>query len=574
MKIKNVIVFLLVLLMVGCQKSNTNKNSETKSNIADKVFTNGKIYTVNEKQPWAEALAIKGNKIIFVGSNYDAKILIGENTKVIKLNGKMMLPGLNDTHTHVRIGGQMNSVMLNLFDVQGGRKSVLEAIKKYADGLEPDEWVLGTGWMYDDFNPPPTRQELDAVTGGRPATISSESQHTGWYNTKALEHFGITNKTPNPPGGIIVRDKQGVATGVLQEKAQIKYGATATPKLFTKEQQETALKKGIDMLNQEGITSIIDAAAESKEGADNVYKRLKDKGELNARADLALLFIPSKNIQKSIDKLLIRHDEGNDLLKIRTIKLFVDGIPGKTALMFKPYNDGTQGLANYKQEQLNTVINTLTENGFRIMVHCQGDKGITMTINAFEYADKTGEPLGKDHYNMLTHLDHLRLQDIPRMKALGLIAQIQPHWPSMSRYTETVTKPQVGAERFEKMYPFAELNDAGVMLTAGADWPTGPIISPWTLIETGITRQEAGGKTPVFPGKKLNLNTLIRAFTINGAKLMFNDKFTGSLEVGKKADLIVINQNLFEIPVTDIHKTKVLLTMLDGKPVYGDLISK
>ena len=263
-----------------------------------------------------------------------------------------------------------------------------------------------------------------------------------------------------------------------------------------------------------------------------------------------------------------RRFDGDEMLMARTVKFAMDGTPGKFAWMFEPYADGTSGVPKYHPERLNKVFDQLDEAGLRIYVHAEGDKGIAWVIDAFEYANETGKPLRKDARHVITHLDHLRQQDIPRMKSLNLIAQVQPNWMGFDGYTKTVTAKQIGPERLADMHQFTRLRDAGLMIAAGADWPTGPVISPWEMIQIGATGQELDQADPPRP-KPFKVEDLIKQFTINGAFLMFRERLTGSIEVGKRADLIVVNQNILKIPASEIAKTRVLLTVFNGAAVYG-----
>ena len=420
-----------------------------KETAADSVFTNGKIYTVNEAQPWAEAIAFIDDKIVFVGSNEEAKAFIGDQTEVIDAGGRLILPGLIDTHCHLRIAGQANSVMLNLFESMTESPEVVkEIIRKHAETLGPDDWVLGTGWGAAQF-PNPTKEELDELTGGRPAILADDSQHNGWYSTKALEYFGITNDTPNPKGGIIKRDAKGEATGFMVEKAHISLGFAEV---------------------------------------------------LNGRAF-----------------------EGDEMLNLRTVKWAIDGIPGTMAFMSEPYKDGTHPPANYTQERLNQEVDKYTELGFRMMFHAEGDAGIDRTLQALEYANETGKPLDPNDRHIITHLDHGNTGHFERMKKLNIIAQIQFHWAAPNDYNRNTVFTNVKKDLVDKMYDFRGMYDAGLHVAAGA-------------------------------------------YT------MFREDILGSLEVGKKADLIVLDRDVFEVAKNnpmDVHKTKVVLTLMNGEVVWG-----
>ncbi len=539
---------------------------------ADLVFTNAKVYTVNPEQPWAEAVVVKGTDIVYVGDSAEAEAYIGETTEVIDAGGRIMLPGLIDTHCHLRIAGQANSVMLNLFETMTESPEVpMEIIRKHAESLGPDDWVLGTGWGAAQF-PNPTKEVLDELVGGRPAILADDSQHNGWYSSAALEYFGIDDDTPNPAGGIIQRDENGEATGFLLEKAHIARGFAETPKLFTKEQQETAVKKGIELLNQQGITAIIEAAAITKEGGDAVYKRVHEKGELNARVSINAVHLSPMDDADNAIALDDRMFEGDEMLDLRTLKWAIDGIPGTMAFMHEPYNDGTHPPANYTQERLNAEVDKYTEMGYRMMFHAEGDAGIDRTLTALEYANETGKPFGPNDRHIITHLDHGDLGHFERMNKLDVIAQIQLHWPAPNDYNRATVFTNVKQELVDKMYDFRGMYNTGLHVAAGADWPTAPEWTPWELFQVGLTRKTVDGEGGVFPGERLTMEEMIEAFTIEGAYAIFREDLVGSLEPGKKADLIILDRDVFEVAKTDpmnLHDTKVVLTLLNGEVVWG-----
>ena len=537
---------------------------------ADIVFTDGTIYTVNEKQPWAEAVAVSGKDIVFVGSSADAQKFIGEKTEVVDLEGRLMLPGLIDSHCHLRIGGQANSVMLNLFETMNEDASVAAmVIREHAKTLGEDQWVLGTGWSPSQFSNP-TRQELDALVGGRKAMLADDSQHNGWYSTAALEYFGVDANTPNPKGGVIVREADGkTPSGHLLEKAHMLAGFRQTPQLFSLAQQEIAIKKGAQLQNEQGITAIIEAASMTREGGDDPYKRVAATGELSLRVSINTVHFSPLDDDQNLRTIQGRPFNGTEMLDCRTVKWAIDGIPGTMAHMSEPYNDGTHPPANYDQDRLNKEVDRYTEMGMRMMFHCQGDAAIGMTLTALEYAHQTGKPLGMDDRHIMTHLDHVQTDHIERMKKLNIIAQVQFHWAAATTYNQTTVFKNVKKELVEKMYPFKDLIDAGLHVAAGADWPTSPEWTPWELMQVGATRTSPDGKGGRFPGEALTVEEMVKAFTIEGAYAIWREDIIGSIEVGKRADLIVLANNIFETKPEELSKTRVLLTLLNGQPVWG-----
>ena len=266
---------------------------------------------------------------------------------------------------------------------------------------------------------------------------------------------------------------------------------------------------------------------------------------------------------------MARRFRGGERLTNHTVTFVIDGVPGQTAFMMDPYEDGTRGVVNYAQARLFRLFDRLTERGFRLYALAAGDHGIERAISAFEHADQTGRPLRPDARHTIAHLDHIRPIDIKRMAALDIWGQIQPHWMGNDPFDRATVLPNVGDERFYfEKNEYTRLRDAGIRLAAGADWPTGPVVSPWTMIQIGATGQWIPDTLPPRT-TPFEVENLIEMFTINGAAIQFMDEFSGSLEVGKRADLIVIDRNVLEIPIDEIAQTQVLLTMLDGDPVYG-----
>lgn len=556
----------LIVLILSTLSATTVCFAQT----ADTVFTGGKVYTVNENQPWAEAVAVKGNDIVFVGSSADAKAFIGDDTEVVELAGRLMLPGLIDSHCHLRIGGQANSVMLNLFETMNEDAGVAaEVIRKHAATLGKDDWVLGTGWSPSQF-PKPTRQELDALVGGRKAMLADDSQHNGWYSTAALEYFGIDANTPNPKGGVIAREEDGkTPNGHLLEKAHMLAGFRQTPQLFTLEQQETAIKKGVELQNEQGITSIIEAASMTREGGDDPYKRVAATGQLNLRVSINTVHFSPLSDEQNLQAIGGRPFDGTEMLDCRTVKWAIDGVPGTMAYMSEPYVDGTHPPGNYDQDRLNKEVDRYTEMGMRMMFHAEGDAGIGMTLTALEYAHITGKPLGMNDRHIITHLDHVQPDHIARMKKLNIIAQVQFHWAAANTYNRTTVFKNVKKELVDKMYPFKDLINAGLHVATGADWPTSPEWTPWELLQVGATRTQVNGEGGRFPGELLTIEEMIKAFTIEGAYTIWREDIIGSIEVGKRADLIVLANNIFETRPEELSKTQVLLTLLNGQPVWG-----
>ncbi len=536
---------------------------------ADYVFKNARIYTVDEDQPWAEALAVRGNEIVYVGSSAGAETFQGDDTRIVDVHGRLMLPGIIDTHSHPINAGELNTLALDLFPhMDKSKAEILEMIRQHAETLGPNEWVVASGIAFPVIESS-DREELDAVTGGRPAVITSFA-HDGWYNTRALELLGIDENTPDPEGGHIEKREDGTPTGYLGEGANFAYLRPAKRMAINEQQMDASLAKAMEMANAQGITSMIEASSYN-DYYDAPYRRLHDRGALTVRFSVNMVHDQRKTDEDNLQDLLARRLDGDDYLQISSVKFYLDGVPGLTAAMFEPYLDGSQHSTLYPQDRMNKVFDQVSEAGLRIYVHAEGDYASYAALEALKYADQHGKPLGPDARAVLTHIDHLRLEDIPTMAAMNVLASIQPHWAASNEFNLQVTFPNITDDLKNHMFPNQEMLDAGVHVSCGADWPTSKEWTPWELIEIGRTRTQIGGIGGKLAGQVLALEDLIRCFTIEGAYAMFQEDITGSLETGKRADLIILDNDLFETEVTDIHNTTVALTLFDGKVVHGSL---
>ncbi len=533
---------------------------------ADYVFVNAKVYTVDEEQPWAEAVVTRGRNIVYVGSNEGAKAYQGETTRTIDAAGKLMLPGMIDTHSHPLQAGRNATITLDLFPYMDKTKDdILEMIRQHADKLGPDDWVLVSGISFPIIRSS-TREELDAVTGGRPAMVNSFALD-GWYNTRALELLGIDRDTPDPPGGHIERREDGFATGYMGKVANAYYSRPAERMAISDEQLDQALVVAMAMANEQGITSMFNVTSYD-EKTDGPLKRLHDSGDLTLRLTVAMTHDQQVSDEVNLESYRRRRLDGDDYLRIDSVKMFLDGVPGLDAAMFEPYLDGTRHSTLYPQERMNKVFDEVSEEGLRLYVHAEGDYASYAALEAWKYANEHGKPLGLDDRHVLTHIDHLRLEEIPTMKAMNILASIQPHWAASNDFNVQVTFPNITEDLKNAMFPNQEMLDAGIHVSCGADWPTSKEWTPWELIEIGRTRTQIGGVGGKLPGKVLAPEDLIRCFTTEAAYALFLEDITGSLEVGKRADLIILENDLFETEVTEIHNTRVDLTMFDGKIVW------
>ncbi len=553
---------------------------------ADKVFLSENIYTANPGMPMAKSMAIAGDTIICVAADESCKELAGKKTEIIDNGDATITPGLIDSHFHTRIFGQAAGVMLNLFDYNGRPTEEIEqAISDYAATLAPDEWVIGSGFSYENF-PEPTKERLDELVGGRPALISDNSQHNGWYSSKALEYFGITKEWQPPKGGYMPLGEDGEPTGHLREKAHLSVGFVEQHKLYSEDKQELAITLASQLMNEVGVTSGFEAAGGSKEGSDDVYVRMAKKGDLTMRFEISGVFWGgSGNVeddQAMIEELVERRaaveksmgSDSDEFLTMNTVKFAIDGTPGAYAHMEDPYLDGTHPNMNYDEDNLGWIFNELTERGFRLYLHVEGDAAIRKSLDALEYANETGEALDPAVSHVFTHIDHVSSSLLGRMKAMNITAQLQFHWADANdEYYQSVIKDNVPKYVLENSFEnHGMVVASGIDYGAGADAPTSPIYKPFDQIEISLTRQPIGKpEGERLPGQNLNIDQALYGFTQGSANVIRRGDIIGSLEVGKKADIAVLDRNVHKVAAENphaLHETKVRQTILDGKVVY------
>jgi predicted amidohydrolase YtcJ len=538
----------------------------TGSKAADTVLRNGAIYTVDAVRTWAQTVAISNGRIIYVGDDNSAKKFIGSQTKVIDLQGKMVLPGFHDSHVHPVTGGlELGECNLNEAKTEA---EVLEVIRRFAAAHPQDKWIRGGGWQLPLFaEANPHKSLLDKIISDRPAYFTAADGHSSWVNSRALEIAGINKSTPDPQNGRIERDaKTGEPTGTLRESASALV-SKFLPSYTAKDYVE-GLRRGLKMANEFGITSFQEAAAEEAEL--KAYAELDRRGELTARVNVALFVDPTKGLQQIADLKQLQRKYQRRNLRINSVKIFADGvIEPHTAALLEPYTGlgEERGKANWETEALNQMVAALDHEGFQIHVHAIGDRGIRMTLDAFELARKVNGVRNSRHH--IAHLQLINPADIPRFRQLNVIANFQPLWMYADTYITKLTEPFLGPERSRWLYPIGSIARTGAIVACGSDWSVSSM-NPLEAMQIAVTRRglEDGAGEAWRPEELVDLQTIVAGYTINGAYVNFEEKETGSIEVGKTADLIVIDRNLFDIGKPEIHKAKVLLTLLNGKEIY------
>ncbi len=535
---------------------------------ADLILVNGAVHTMDRTNPKASAVASSGGRIVYVGSDKGALGYKGAAARVIDLHGKMVLPGFQDSHIHLVTGG-LESGQCSLTGLKT-REQVFEKIKAYAAANPALSWVTGGGWELPVFpRAEPSREDLDRLVPDRPALLSSADGHSAWVNSRALEAAGVTAATPDPPGGRIERDPAtGRPSGTLRESASglvESHVPVPGPEEYVK-----GLEEGLRRINRFGITSIIEARADEK--VLETYIALDRAGKLTARI-LASLDVDSDKGPADILRLEdLRRAANGDRLKAGAAKIFVDGVmePG-TAALLEPYtgSPGSRGTPLIGPGPLDSLVTALDAAGFQVHIHAIGDRAVRMSLDAFQAAARTNGAGDLRHH--IAHLELIDPADIPRFRALNVTANFQALWAWPDPYITDLTLPILGPARSRWLYPIGSVSRTGAVIVGGSDWPVSSE-NPLEAIETAVTRSDPGlpPTSGWIPEEKVDLETMLRAYTVNGAWLAHEEGSRGSLTVGQAADIIVLDRDLFAVPASEISEARVLLTLLAGRAVYRD----
>jgi predicted amidohydrolase YtcJ len=556
-------VLCATFFIVACSNDREPKTG------ADTVLTNGYIYTVDSDRSVAKAVAVTDGRIVYVGSDEGTADYIGDNTQVVDLDGRMLMPGFQDSHIHpIMAGIEASTCDLNeLPGLPAYRSKILE----YATNNPDVPWILGGGWAMSVFGPggAPNKSILDELVPDRPVYLSSQDGHTGWANSAALAIAGIDKNTPDPADGRIDRDPvTGEAIGSLQEGAMSLVTDHIPP--ASMETRQAGLRYSVELLNGFGITGIQDAIV--YEDDLKTYAALAERGELSLHV-VASLWWENREDLSQIEKLVALRDKyTNDAVDARTIKVMQDGVmENYTAAMLEPYlvPSGTRGIPMIEPELLKSVVSELDAAGFQVHFHAIGDAAVRQSLDAVEEAVIDNGALGHRHH--ISHLQMIDPADIPRFKELDVVANFQPLWAYADEYVTELTIPFIGEARARWMYPIGSVLKSGAMVAFGSDWSVSTA-NPFPQIETAITRKSAitDEMDAFIPEERIDLASAIAGFTINAAFVSRREQDTGSIEVGKLADLVLLDQNLFEIEPKDISETRALVTMFEGRIVHGE----
>jgi len=551
--------------------------SKTVVGAADIIFTNAKAYTMNTAAPWADSVAVKGNFITGVGRTQDMKKLAGSGTRIIDLKGKMLLPGFIESHMHPGYGSLFTKVII--LNQDSTKEQILAAIKKGVAERKNDEVIGFMGFKASAFGPDgPTAADLDKIEDKRPVIVLDYGGHSMWVNSITLKMAGITKDTPDPlPGGhYYKRDINGNPTGWCIEPMTYmpilkRFGITTDDVVFGQ-------KELFPIISSFGFTTVFEAGTPMEETLYKGYVEMEKQGLLTFRVYGCHYIANDKEIAVAFDDLARLNKEFNTrLFKVNTMKIVYDGtLEAFSCAMFNDFinNKGNRGFELVPPDVLSDLVRKTDDAGWNIHIHAIGDKAISDTLSAFENLQKAKglTPTRKT----ICHVQFFMPDTVSRFAGLKeVVAQTTPVW--MGR--DTNTEAAVGKEIYERQMLFNSLDKAGVKVTFGSDFPVSSGmegLNPFNEIEVGHTRRNIGEKDSDFlppADERLPIDTLLRGYTINGAYQLGMESQLGSIETGKLADLIVIEKNIFKQKPADIHKNRVLLTMMDGRIVYDRLKS-
>jgi len=528
---------------------------------ADLIVTNARIWTGESRQPSATALAIIGERIVDIGESKDIELWHGRDTQIFDAQDRRVIPGFNDAHVHFVDGGaELENVDLKDADTPA---ELARRIGERAR-LRPGEWILGGNWDDQRWSPPelPTRALIDDITNGTPVFVYRYDGHIALANSAALGRAGITEATPDPPGGTVVRDARGVPTGVLKDAAMTPV-QRVIPKM-TDERRLQVIKSALKHAASVGVTSVQDMNPSYDDLS--AYAELASRGELTTRIYAA----PMETDWYDQAKIGVRRAFGSTWLRIGAIKGYADGSLGATtAYFFQPYTDApnTRGLLSDEMQPIDSMRTRLMaadHAGLQLCIHAIGDAGISAVLDLF--TDIFAANGDRDRRFRIEHAQHIAPKDFDRFASLKVVASMQPyHAIDDGRFAER----RIGPERIKTTYAFKTLLDNGVRLAFGTDWAVAPL-NPLLGLYAATTRATLDGKNPNgwVPEQKISIEQAVTAYTAGSAFAEFQDREKGTLARGKLADLIVLSEDIFSIPPARLKEVQVLATVAGGKIVH------
>jgi predicted amidohydrolase YtcJ len=531
----------------------------------DLVFVNCRIHTVDLTRPFASSIAVRGGRIVFVGSDSEVRALAGSATRVVDLKGNTVIPGLIDAHAHL-LGLGTSLRRVNLV----GTKSydeVISRVVEWAKTVKPGEWIVGRGW--DQTRWPgaafPTHEALSRAVPNNPVVLSRVDGHAILANAKAMQFAGVTAATPDPSGGRIMRSASGAPSGVFVDNAEELIGR-AIPE-SSPEERRKAILAAIAECNRLGLVGIHDAGQDT--ATIRIYEDLAKEGNFNLR-NYVMLSDPGNRTAALANPYIARGPQSalhDGRLWIRAIKLYSDGALGsRGAALLAPYSDepSNSGLLVSQPPHIAMMAELGLTRGFQVNVHAIGDRGNRIALDAFESALRTNPKA--DHRFRIEHAQVINLDDIPRFARLGVIPSMQAtHQTSDMRWAEA----RVGPQRIRGAYAWRALMNTGVIIANGTDFPVEEV-NPLLTFHAAVTRQDPAGNPPGgwFPNQKMTRQEALQSMTIWAAQAGFQESVMGSITAGKYADFVVLDRDIMQVPDAEILRARVLSTWIGGKPVY------
>jgi len=530
---------------------------------ADTIILRGaRVLTMDDAKPEAQAIALVDGRIAAVGTDVEVEPFF-KDAKIYDLPaGALVLPGFQDSHNHL-IWSAAQAEDISLTDVSD-EAGLRAAIEPAMAALPDDAWLRGGGWSVAVYKEP-SAAVLDKITGDRPAYFDDVDGHSGWANSAALKAAGIDASTKDPEGGRIDRDAQGNPTGMLRESAMVLVSDLLPD--YPDSQVDAGLAKAQAEAIGYGVTAIIDPSV--KEWMLKGYQRADAAEKLKLRIDAAVTVDAAEGVAGVAKALDLKNKYGSPRLDVTSIKLFADGvIETGTAALLAPYvGSNSSGDLLFTPDQFAEIATAGDKAGLQLHAHAIGDGAVRAALDAYQAAEKANGK--RDSRHQITHLELVDAADLPRFKELGVIANIQALWAYPDTYIVDLTQPKIGPQRSEWLYPFAALKEAGAVLAGSSDWSVSSM-NPLEAIQTGVTRQDIADPdgAVLTPQHRLGVMDMLRAYTVNGAYAAFDETESGTLTMGKRADVVVLDKDVTKIPPSEIASAKVLLTLIDGQPAH------
>lgn len=551
------------------------------------VYLNGNIHTYDETTSTADSFVVEDGKFAFVGTESD--IDLGD-ANVVDLQGKTVIPAFTDAHLHPE-GVALLALGLELSSFGDDVAGIQEAIRDYLAKHPDTEIIKGFGWLENCFpGIGPNKKWLDEVTTDIPIALTAESGHTLWLNSKALELAGITEDTVPVEGGIIERNEDGSLRGVVRTETYNQVNQLLPD--FTVEEYKDYMKKFLRFWNSMGLLGFFDAWSNlAGDSLIEAYKELVEEGEMTAYFRGSYAIYPFEDIDAKIAEYKQRRgaDDLGEAFQINTIKLFNDGAyeVNRSAYLLEPYANNTPEDPDYvsaplwTQDRLNEVVEKSLQAGFQVHIHCIGDGAVHESVNAFEAAAAKGIPINR---SVIVHLESLTDEDIPRIKKLGIIPAIHPIWAERDPWN-VYMDDVIGYERSQKLWRIGAMVNEGIECAAATDFPAATLgpSCPLLAIEQAVTRRLAKPSYPMIPDfdeeihtqqlgddyERISLDQAVRLYTTGGARTLFSDDYTASISAGKNADFLILDKDIYTIPIEEVSSVQVLSTFMKGKELYS-----